>query len=158
MQVAGPLDFRDSRPVGNRPARQKIEGGCHIADRCCRFLAKPRGLANGNDRLTADPLDLSPAESLVGVLLIRSRSVTITWNFRLELPALRTRTFIRLVVAPVPSGFREFRGFPAHRRVHRDEAENRFHLRQELKPDGDPANRYPIPPRACSLHPRRKPA
>src|SRR5262249_25239926 len=54
---------------GNQPARQKIEGGCHSADGCCRFLAKRRGLTNGNDGLTADPLDLSPAESLVGVLL-----------------------------------------------------------------------------------------
>ena len=95
VDVAHRGDARDAGLGRDEPAQDVVEGGAVVAQ---RRRAPHRGLAldpEGDERLAADPLDQTPRASCRSAFFsIASRSVSMTWNLREELPVFRTSTFM----------------------------------------------------------------
>jgi hypothetical protein len=68
MDVGGSLDFRDSRSVGRDPANQVLQSRRNIVKRGRKLLPGPIACLNGDDRFSADALNLAATQALISVL------------------------------------------------------------------------------------------
>ena len=90
MDVSQTANLVDPGVIRCQPAEHIVECRRDVADRAVSFCRKPARFCTV--MIASPPIRSTKSSSLS--CLIRSMSVAITWNFRLELPALMTKTFI----------------------------------------------------------------